>query len=141
MQWIVIPDLSTRQLRLSSRLLGWQVLDSSKGNEAGPQVQLSVDHRFSRSDHLGYWIFVYNARRDSNGATNLVAETQVLRDGKVILSGQRKLSNDSPDPQRIPYGADLSLATLTPGSYKLRVKVVDAVAGTSAIQTTDFVVQ
>jgi VWFA-related protein len=141
MQWIVIPDLSKRQLTLSTLLLGGQVLDNAKAKEATPQVQLSVDRRFSRSDHLGYWIFIYNAKRDATGATNLTAETQVVRDGKVVLTATRKLSNDSPDPERIPYGADLALKSLTPGSYDLKVKITDAVAGTSVTQSTDFVVQ
>jgi hypothetical protein len=90
---------------------------------------------------LGYWIFVYNAKRDATGATKLVAETEVLRDGKVVLTNSRKLSNDSPDPERIPYGADLTLKSLPPGTYDLRVRIVDAVAGTSATQTTAFVLQ
>ncbi|HET9711759.1 MAG TPA: VWA domain-containing protein [Pyrinomonadaceae bacterium] len=137
MQWVVIPDLSKRQLTLSSLLIGGQVLDNSKS----AQVQLSVDHHFSRSDHLGYWIFVYNAKRDATGATNLVAETEVLREGKVVLTNSRKLSNDSPDPERIPYGADLTLKSLAPGTYDLRVKIIDAIAGTSASQTTAFIVQ
>jgi hypothetical protein len=141
MQWIVIPDLSKRQLTLSTLLIGGQVLDNAKTKETTPQVQLSVDYRFSRSDHLGYWIFIYNARRDAAGATNLTAETQVVRDGKVILTATRKVNNDSPDPERIPYGANLDLKTLTPGSYDLRVKITDAVAGTSATQSTDFVVR
>jgi len=136
MQWVVIPDLSTRHLTLSSLLIGGQVLDNSKS----AQVQLNVDHHFSRSDHLGYWIFVYNAKRDSAGTTNLVAETEVLRDGKVVLSSSRKLSNDSPDPERIPFGADLTLKSLPPGAYDLRVRILDAVAGTSATQTAAFVV-
>ena len=137
MQWVVIPDLSKRELTLSSLLIGGQILDNSKSAE----VQLSVDHHFSRSDHLGYWIFVYNAKRDATGATKLVAETEVLRDGKVVLTNSRKLSNDSPDPERIPYGADLTLKSLPPGRYDLRVRIIDAVAGTSATQTTAFVLQ
>ena len=139
MQWIVIPDLSTGQLTLSSLMIGGQVLDDTKSKEA--PVQLSVDHQFLRSDHLDYWIFTYNAKRDARGATNLVAETQVLRDGKVVLNNVQKLSNDSPDRDRIPHGTVLSLKSLTPGSYELRVKIVDAVAGTSATQSTDFFVQ
>jgi hypothetical protein len=127
----VIPDLSTRQLTLSSVLMAEQV----------GQVQLSVDHHFSRSDHLAYWIFVYNAKRDTRGATNLVAETEVVRDGRIVLTAQRKLNNDSPDPERIPYGADLSLKSLTPGSYELRVKITDTVANTRATQTTEFSIQ
>jgi VWFA-related protein len=131
MEWIVIPDLSTRQLTLSSVLIAEQV----------GQVQLSVDHHFSRSDHLAYWIFVYNAKRDTRGATNLVAETEVVRDGRIVLTARRKLNNDSSDPERIPYGADLSLKSLTPGSYELRVKITDTVANTRATQTTEFSIQ
>jgi hypothetical protein len=57
------------------------------------------------------------------------------------INGQRKLSNDSPDRDRIPYGAAVALKTLTPGNYELRVKIVDAVAGTSAVQNIEFIVQ
>jgi len=141
MQWVVIPDLSSGRLTLSSVLIGGQVVENAKNTEDTAQVQLSVDHHFSRSDHLGYWIFVYNAKRAASGATDLVAETQVLQDGKVVLTDSRKLNNDSPDRDRIPYGANLSLKSLRPGSYELRVKIVDAVAGTNATQSSSFVVQ
>ena len=49
--------------------------------------------------------------------------------------------NDSPDRDRILYGAAVALKTLSPGSYDLRVRIVDVVAGTSAIQSIDFVVR
>jgi len=68
MQFVVIPDLATRQLTTSSVLLGGQVLENAKTKDAGPQIQLSVDHRFSRLARLGYWMFIYNARRDAGGA-------------------------------------------------------------------------
>ena len=141
MQWVVIPDLRTGQLTLSSLMIGGQFLDDASTKGSGPQVQLSVDHRFARSDKLGYWIFVYNAKRNAGGATDLVAETEVLRDGKVVLTNRSKLNNDSPDRDRIPFGAALALQSLSPGSYELRVKIVDAVGSASATQTLDFVVQ
>jgi VWFA-related protein len=141
MQWIVIPDLSTRQLTLSSVLITGPVQDNAASKDAAPQVQLSADHRFSRSDHLGYLIFIYNAKRDAKGATNLVVETQVLLDGKVISTGQQKATDNPADAERIPYGADITLKSLVPGSYDLRVKITDAVAGTSATQSTQFFVQ
>jgi len=141
MQWIVIPDLSTGQLTLSSLIIGGQVSDDANSTETNSQLQVSVDHQFSRSGHIGYVIFTYNAKRDAKGATNLMAETQVLRDGKVVLNNVKKLGNDSPDRDRIPHGAALSLKSLMPGGYELRVKIVDAVAGTSATQSTDFFVQ
>ena len=141
MQWVVIPDLSKGQLTLSSLMIGGQVLGNAASKEANPQVQLSVDHRFLRSDQLGYWIFVYNAKRNPAGAIDLVAETQVLRDGKVVFNNRSKLNNDSADRERIPYGAALALQSLSPGSYELRVKIVDAVGHADATQSIDFVVQ
>lgn len=141
MQWIVIPDLSNRQLTLSSVLITSPVNDNAASKEATPQLQLSADHRFSRANHLGYMIFIYNAKRTASGATNLTVETQVLRDGKVLLSSQQKVGDNSADPERILHGADIALRPLATGSYDLRVKITDAVANTSATQTTDFFVQ
>ena len=142
MQFVVIPDLATRQLTTSSVLLGGQVLENAKTRDASPQIQLSVDHRFSRLARLGYWMFIYNAKRDAAGAPNLTAQTQVLRDGQVLLaSPQRKLNQGGPDPDRIPFGEELSLQTLTPGRYDLRITVTDSLAGTSVMQTVDFEVR
>lgn len=142
MQWVVIPDLATRQLTTSSVLLGGQVLENTKSKEASPQIQLSVDHRFSRLARLGYWMFIYNAKRDAAGAPSLTAQTQVLRDGHVLLaSPQRRLNQAGPDPDRIPFGEELALQTLTPGRYDLRVTVTDSLAGTSVTQTIDFEVR
>jgi VWFA-related protein len=134
MQWVVIPDLARHELTLSSVLLGGQVLENAKN--ADPQIQLSVDHRFSRLARLGYWMFIYNAKRDATGAPNLIAQTQVLRDGRVMLaSPQRKLNNGGPDPERIPFGEELALQTLAPGIYDLRVTITDSIAGTSVTRS------
>ena len=58
----------------------------------------------------------------------------------VILNDKGKIAG-SFQTQRIPYGTDLALKSLNPGSYELRVKVTDASAATTATQTTDFVVR
>jgi VWFA-related protein len=138
-QWVVIPNLATRELSTSSVLLGGQVLENGQSKDASPQVQLSVDHRFSRLARLGYWMFIYNAKRDPNGAHNLIVQTHVLRDGQVLLaSPQRKLSQGGPDADRIPFGEELALKTLAPGAYDLRVTITDSVAGTSITNSTDF---
>jgi VWFA-related protein len=141
-QWIVIPDLTKSQLTLSSVLLGGQVLEDKNTNAISPRVQLSVDHIFPRFSQLGYWVFVYNAKRDANGNPQLSVQTQVLRDGQPVLnSPQRKLSNTGADFERIPFGEALALKTLTPGKYDLKVIVTDGVAGTSASQIADFIVR
>ena len=142
MQWIVIPDLARNQLMVSSLLLGGQVIEDRKNTTTSPQVQLSVDHSFARSSALGYWIFVYNAKRDAGGNPQLSVQTSVLRDGQPVLSSpQRKLSNGGADPQRIPFGEQLALKTLAPGHYDLKVIITDALAGTTASQVAGFIVR
>lgn len=141
-QWIVIPDLARNQLMLSSLLLGGKVIEDRKNQASSPQVQLSVDHSFPRTAPLGYWIFVYNAKRDPGGNPQLTVQTHVLRDGRAILSSpQRKVNNGGPDPQRIPFGEELALKTLAPGRYDLKVTITDGVAGTTASQLADFIVR
>jgi len=136
-QWIVIPDLTKSQLTLSSVLLGGQVLE----DKSTPHVQLSVDHTFPRTSQMGYWVFVYNAKRDASGKPQITVLTQVLRDGHSVMSSQKKVSNTGPDLERIPFGEELALNNLTPGKYDLKVIVTDGVAGTSASQVADFVVR
>jgi len=141
-QWVVIPDLGKGQLTLSSLLLGGQVFENARGKDGGAQVQLSVDHRFLRTSHLGYWVFIYNAGRDAAGSPSLTTQAQVLRDGKIVMaSKERRLTNGSPDPARIPFGEELALKSLAPGRYDLRVTVTDSIAGTSVTKTVDFEVQ
>ena len=141
-QWIVIPDLAKSQLTLSSVLLGGQVLEDKNDKAASPHVQLSVDRIFPRLSQLGYWVFVYNAKRDASGKPQISVQTQVLRDGQAVLSSpQRRLNNAGPDLERIPFGEQLALKTLTPGKYDLKVTVTDAVTGTSASQFADFIVR
>ena len=134
-QWIVIPDLTKSQLTLSSVLLGGQLLEDK-------HVQLSVDHTFPRASQMGYWLFVYNAKRDGNGNPQLMVQTQVLRDGQAVLSSpQRRVNSGGQDAERIPFGEELALKTLAPGKYDLKVTVKDGVAGTSASQLADFIVR
>jgi len=136
-QWIVIPDLTKSQLTLSSVLLGGQVLE----DKSTPHVQLSVDHTFPRMSQMGYWVFVYNAKRDASGKPHITVQTQVLRDGQAVLSSQKSVSNTGPDLERIPFGEELALKTLTPGKYDLKVTVTDGIAGTSTSQLADFTVK
>jgi VWFA-related protein len=139
MQWIVIPDLATRRLHLSSVLLGGKVLESAASKDAPPQVQFSVDHRFARSSPLSYWIFVYNAKRDASGAPNLLVKSEVWRDGKLVTSAPaRTIKSGVPDPDRIPFAEQILLASLARGRYELVVTITDNVGATSATQTIDF---
>jgi VWFA-related protein len=142
-QWIEIPDLTQKRLTLSTLLIGGQVVGSQKAEAAGQQVQFSVDHRFSHSSHLGFWIFVYNAQRDAQGVPDVTAQVQIFRDGQAIVTTpQRKLTTTGMDDlSRIPYGGDFALSGLPPGRYILQITITDRIAKASASQRTGFNVE
>jgi hypothetical protein len=129
-------------LTLSSLLLGGKVIEA-KG-ESGDQVQFSVDHRFSRSDNLNFWVFVYNAIQNANAdkTPNLAAQIQVLREGQAVSTNKYPLKfKDMSDPARIPFGGGVNLNNLAPGYYELKITVEDLIANTSASQSIGFEVQ
>jgi VWFA-related protein len=142
MQWIEIPDLTQKRLTLSSLLIGGQVVGASKADGA-EQVQFSVDHRFSHSSHLGFWIFIYNAQRDAQGTPDVSAQVQIFRDGQsIVTTPQRKLSTAGmTDLARIPYGGDFALSGLPAGRYILQITITDRIGNASASQRTGFDVE
>ena len=58
-----------------------------------------------------------------------------------MTSPPRKLDGGGPDLERIPFGDELALKTLTPGKYDLSVTITDSVTGTHVTQIADFVVR
>lgn len=136
-QWIVIPDLSTRQLSLSSLILGLETV-SGKGAETG-RMQWSVDKRFARSSHLRFMTFIYNAAR----ATNLAAQVQVYKEGQAVIASPFKKvpSGSDVDQARVPFTEDMDLAALQSGRYVLQVTVEDRTANKSVSQQSVFYVQ
>jgi hypothetical protein len=149
-QWIEIPDLTSRQLTLSSLLLGAQVIDPQKkpdagGQQAAPQVQFSVDRRFKKSSHLSFWVFIYNALNGAgtNATPDVTAQVEMFSNGQpIVKTPVRKLNTSGmTDLQRIPYGGDFSLASLPPGRYELNVTITDQLAKASATQRVSFLVE
>jgi VWFA-related protein len=136
-RWVEIPDLSKRQLSLSSLHLGGKAVG---GPEGGGQVQFSVDHRFARGAKVDFLAFVYNATRAAAGAQDLSAQVKVWRDGRAVVAGApRKLQPDAgADAARIPITGGLTLGQLPPGLYELEVSVTDHIAGKTAAQRAEF---
>jgi VWFA-related protein len=146
MEWIEIPEFAKQRLTLSSVLVGGQVVNTAKrpeGSQHGPQVQFSIDRRFSHQDNLNFWIFIYNAMKSGRGAPDLSAQVEVFRDSVSVIKGpERKLATtDMPDLLRIPYGGSFPLKSLAVGRYELRIKVNDRVANIEIVGSTDFEVK
>ena len=123
------------------------------------QVNLNIDHRFARSSYLRLLVFIYNASSTSlpapsaasnpgpaapenkvNAGPDVAVQVQVFRDDEpVITDALHKINTDgAEDPQRLPYAAELSLATLQPGRYVLRLTIIDRIAKATASQRFNF---
>ncbi len=141
MQWIVIPDLASRQLSMSSLLVGLETVATNSVN--ADRIQWSVDRKFGRGSHLRFITFVYNAAQANPRVTNLAARVQVYRDSRPVLSLPiAKLSAPTDtDPARVPFVSEIDLTRLQAGAYVLEVTIEDLVAHKSVSQQTTFSVQ
>ncbi len=132
MEWIVIPDLSMRQLTLSSLIVG---LESVPNRSAGGgQIQWSVDRIFAENSQLDFMTFIYN------GSNNLAAQVQVYKDGRSVVSIPSKTVevDKQTDLQRIPFKAKVNLTGLPAGRYVLEVTVQDRKTQKNASQRIPF---
>lgn len=142
-QWIEIPDLSKRQLTLSSLLLDAQAVKKTGGDES-IQVQFSVDHRFALPFNLNFLSFVYNAARTAGGEVNLTTQITVFdAQGRAVINTPvRPLTfKGTNDLSRIPLKGSIRQDLIAPGNYLLQVKVNDTIAGTNTVQQTAFTVE
>jgi hypothetical protein len=144
-QWIEIPDLSSKKLALATLLLGGQFVapvnaDTNKGQ--GEQVQFSIDRRFPRQSQMTFLTIVYNARAGARGP-KLESQIEILRNGQRVIASPVLPVQIEPnaDPARIPYGAGVSLKTLAPGRYVLRVTISDREANESKVSESLFEVE
>jgi VWFA-related protein len=143
MQWIDIPDLTPKRLTLSSLLIGGQLIGSADKKTDAQQIQFSVDHRFSKAAHLGFWIFIYNAQKDAQGQPDVTAQVQIFRDNQQLVNtpARKLMTAGMEDLARLPYGGDFALSGLPLGRYILQVTITDRIAKTSATQRTSFDVE
>ncbi len=116
-----------------------------------------VYRRFRRSGSFDFMIFAYNAKRNEKGVTDMAVQTQIYAGDKLLMAtplknfadtgkpiaatGSGPSTADQPDPERLPYLARLSLGAFEPGTYELRLIVVDRNAKTSAKRVVNFTVE
>lgn len=142
--WIEVPDLTKKQLTISSLLLGERgqaTLENVSDNSAVSPVALSASHRFKRESTLRFLIFAYNmAAAAADQKPDVAVQVQVLRDDQpVITTAVRKINTEGvADLTRLPYAAEIPMAELLPGRYVLQVSVIDRVAKQSTTRKTHF---
>lgn len=147
-RWINIPDLSNKKLAVSSLLLAER---KKEGNNQNPkpenstseETEISVNRIFSRTSTLRYLLFIYNSAKRSGGERqNLTIQTQLYRDGKLILDiPPKQISATEQSNDQLFYGAEIPLSSLSAGIYEIQLIASDKAAKESASQKVKFQVK
>ena len=143
-QFVEVPDLKKNRLAISGIIVGGAgkaaapaAAPSAAGAKEGaaesrgdPAASPSV-RRFRSNTLFDYGYVVYNARAERGRPPQLVSQTRLYRDGRLVYTGQElPLPVDAQtDPKRVLGGARINLGSeLLPGEYVLQVTVRDAQA-------------
>jgi VWFA-related protein len=134
-QWLEVPDVKKGGLALSSLFVG-------ETGDGSAQLAVCADRRFARDSHLGFFLYVYNAARQS-APPDVALQVQIFRDDQpVVTKPLVKIATDGmPDLARLPYGEDFSLGELPTGRYVLQVTAIDRAAKSSATRRASFIVR
>ncbi len=147
MQWVEVPEFKQGALSMSSIFLGERQSsvrpEEMKPEELARGVVLSVGRRFARTSWARLTTFVYNATPAADSKPDVALQIQVFRDDQPVFTAPLiKLSTEGvADMARIPYAAELALASFPAGRYVLQVTAIDRSAKTTATQRTSFVVE
>lgn len=149
--WIEIPDLARQQFALSSIFLTPSDPRTEKGglvNEdgQGSSNRALVYRRFPHQGNLDFLVFAYNAKIGENGVPDAAIQTQLYAGSRLIYASPLGAfftpdKRQEIDPARLPYRARLDLSAFEPGSYELRVVVIDRVARSTIKRSINFEVE
>lgn len=144
-KWVEIPDTFKKQLVLSGVLLAAAKQEQSDlqlaQNGYTPQPS-TAKRRFKTGGAVDFMVFAYNAKVE-NKSVDLVIQSQVYAGSKLVHASplaKMAMPND-PDLQRIPYAARISLEGFDPGSYELRLVVIDRLTKATASRRAYFTVE
>lgn len=135
-QFVEVPNLKKVGLTLSGIILEnltekqFQDFQSGGAEKSSAQGDTSL-RRFKRGTILRYGFEIYNAKLDAAQKPQLMKQTRVFRDGKLLFEGRQ-----SPLDAIAPTGANqfssasaLGLGSeMQPGDYVLQIVVIDNLA-------------
>jgi GWxTD domain-containing protein len=96
-----------------------------------------------RTQDLNFWLQFYNLRIDEATKSNSATVTYQITDstGMVILEKQLESKDLGAHSDQLTIEKTLPLAGLSPGRYKVTVKVNDAISKQEIAQTAPFIVE
>ncbi|HNG91697.1 MAG TPA: VWA domain-containing protein [Acidobacteriota bacterium] len=146
-EWVEIPDLSQKQLAISSLVMLREDPPRipDKASVTGEAPLIGSDNRlqalriFSESSTLGFLSYVYN----TTPGHDLMLQIQILHHNTPIFTAPLRPVKGAPDKfDRIACGAKVPLAGFPPGRYVLSITVTDGTNTKQASQQQqDFTIE
>jgi hypothetical protein len=99
---------------------------------------------YARGQTLNFWMQVYNLGIDDATKSNSATVTYQITDlasGSVILEKQLESKDLGAHSDQLTVEKAVSIAGLTPGKYKVTVKINDAISKQEIAQSAPFVVE
>jgi GWxTD domain-containing protein len=99
---------------------------------------------FHRNQDLNFWMQVYNLGVDENTKSNSATVTYEITDaasGTVILQKELESKDLGAHSDQLTVEKSLPIAGLSPGKYKVTVKINDAISKQEIAQSAPFVVE
>ncbi|MFI5090458.1 MAG: VWA domain-containing protein [Terriglobales bacterium] len=137
---LVVPELKTAPLRMSSVVLASQLQPAAKRRNENPLIRdgseliPNVTHVFSSGQHLYLYYEVYDPARQSKEKqqdirvlTNVAFFSGKVKTYETPLVEAQQLN--VPDRKAAVFQLDVPLTSLKPGFYTCQVNVIDDAAG------------
>jgi VWFA-related protein len=145
-QWVDIPDLGQKKLSMSGVFLSSAAPGAGTPQpEAGGAESFRDVHalrRFKPGDGLFFQLYVYNQTLDEGGNSDVVIQAQILAAKKPLAASKPQPAVfQEKDGVPMPLANGMSLEGLAPGSYTLRIVVVDRKANATIFRDVDFTIE
>lgn len=160
---VEIPDLWTAELNTSSVIIAERIeplaapLTPQQQSErpyamGSMEIVPAVDMDFAKTQELGMFLLIYNARLDPANKPDVSVEFNfyVTADGAEKFynkTAPQDLNAKTLPPQfdvaaghQLQAGQVIPLASFPAGAYRLEVKVTDKIANTSVVRNVNFTV-
>ncbi len=157
-EWVEIADLSKKQLVLSSIFIASEKEsaftpppqndkpeeEKKLDEQQAIPIPAQISRRFPRASKFDFTIFAYNPKVNEKGEIDVIIQTQLYLADKLVMAAppaQMQLSPEDKTASFSPYAARMSLDKFAPGTYELRLIVVDRAAKTTAKRSLTFAVE
>ncbi len=107
-------------------------------------TEMSAPVTFHRAQNLNFWMQVYNLGIDEKSKKNdATIDYQIVNTAtnQTILQTQELTSKTNPNADQVTLEKSMPLASLTPGKYKVTIKVDDGITKQQIAESAPFVVE